>query len=207
MCRTWNRFVDMDNARINKQIFLQDFHSDIESWCSNFYYICHTLDFMESYNNLLAIDLDLFKAKLELYAQEKWLETVQSKPKLRTYKTYKSELVSEEYVRRLMSRHQRSTFAKFRCGILPLNLEVGRYRGIKVENRICPLCNNDVETEIHFLLECNKYDRGDFLHSTGTNSITLTSTEKLKILMSNHQKATSSFVCKLWKQRQAQLIV
>ncbi len=153
------------------------------------------------------IELDLFKAKLEVYAQEKWLETVQSKPKLRTYKTYKSELVPEEYVRRLMSRHQRSTFAKFRCGILPLNLEVGRYRGIKVENRICPLCNNDVETEIHFLFECNKYDRGDFLLNADINSNMLTFTEKLKILMSNHQKATSNFVCKLWKQREAQLIV
>ncbi len=80
MCRTWNRFVEMDNARINKQIFLQDFYSDVESLCSSFYYICHTLEFVESYNSLLPIDLDDFKAKLEIYAQEKWLETVESKP-------------------------------------------------------------------------------------------------------------------------------
>ena len=207
MCRTWNRFVNMDESRINKQIFLKDYYSNIETWCSSFYYICYTLDFVESYNNLVVIDLDAFKAKLDLYAQEKWLETVQSKPKLRTYKTFKSKLVPENYVLRLMSRFHRSTFAKFRCGILPLNLEVGRYRGIKAENRICPLCKNGVETEIHFLFECNRYDRGDFLQNAEIDSDTLTNGDKLKILMDNHQKETSIFVCNLWNQRQAQLIV
>ena len=108
---------------------------------------------MESYNNLLPIDLDDFKAKLETNAQEKWLETVESKPKLRTYKTHKSELVPEEYVHRLMSRHQRSTSAKFRCGILPLNIEVGRYRGIKVENRMCPPCKNEMGTIVAIFYE------------------------------------------------------
>ena len=192
---------------INKQIFLNDFYSDIETWCSSFYYICHELDFVDNYNNLQPIDLGSFKAKLEIFAQEKWLETVQSKPKLRTYKIFKSRLVPEDYVVRLMSRFQRSTFAKFRCGILPLNLEIGRYRGIKVENRICPLCKNGVETEIHFLLECDTYDRGDFLDNNDVNSDTLTNDEKLKVLMEHHQKATSKFVCKLWNQRQAQIIV
>ncbi len=207
MCRTWNRFINMDNSRINKQIFLNDFYSDIETWCSSFYHICHMLDFVDSYNNLQPIDLDSFKAKLETYAQEKWLETVQSKPKLRTYKIFKSKLVPEDYVLRLMSRFQRSTFAKFRCGVLPLNLEVGRYRGIKIENRICPLCKHGVETETQFLFECDMYDRGDFLDNNDIDSDTLTNGEKLKILMEHHQKVTSKFVCKLWNQRQAQIIV
>ena len=35
MCRTWNRFVKMEDGRINKQIFLKDYHSDIETWCSS----------------------------------------------------------------------------------------------------------------------------------------------------------------------------
>ncbi len=144
--------------------------------------------------------------KRDNFAEEKWLETVQSKPKLRTYKTFKSKLIPEDYVLRLMSRFHRSTFAKFRCGILPLNLEVGRYRGISIENRICPLCKNGVETEIHFLFECNAYDRGDFLRNPDIESNQLTNVDKLKILMDSHQKSTSTFISKLWNQRQSKLI-
>ncbi len=111
------------------------------------------------------------------------------------------------FILRLMSRYHRSTFAKFRCGILPLNIEVGRYRGVKVEDRICPMCKAGIESEIHFLLECNVYDRGNFLYETEIDSNLLSNDEKLKILMSEHQKATSVFVCNLWNQRQAKLIV
>ncbi len=179
MCRTWNRFVQMDESRINKQIFLKDYYSDIEAWCSSFYYICYMLGFEESYNNFSVIDLSSFTDKLNVYVQDKWLESVYSKPKLRTYKLYKTKLEPEDYVLRLMSRYHRSTFAKFRCGILPLNVEVGRYRGVKLENRTCPLCKNGIETEIHFLFECVAYDRGEFLHDTEIDSNLLSNEAKL----------------------------
>ena len=102
-----------------------------------------------------------------------------------------------------MSRFHRSTFAKL---ILPLSIEVGRYRGIKVEDRICPLCKNGVEDETHFLFDCSEYDRGNFLRDTETDSNLLTNDDRLNILMSNHQKSTSNLVCNLWKQRKSRLI-
>ncbi len=207
LCRTWNRFINMDDSRINKKIFLNDFYANIETWCSSFYYVCCTLGLEEYYNNLYEIDLSMFAEKLSVFVQDKWLESVHSKPKLRTYKKFKSKLVPEDYVLRLMSRFHRSTFAKLRCGILPLNIEVGRYRGIKVEDRICSLCKNGVEDEIHFLFECNVYERGNFLQDTETDSNLLTNDDRLNILMSNHQKSTSNLVCSLWKQRQSKLIV
>ncbi len=207
MCRTWNRYINMDDRRINKQIFLNDYYSNTNTWCASFYYICYNLDLEESYNQLKEIDLNVFKDKLDTFAQDKWLESVQSKPKLRTYKTFKFKLVPEDYVLRLMSRFHRSTFAKLRCGILPLNLEVGRYRGISVENRICPLCKNGIETELHFLFECNVYERGDFLHRTKIDTNVMSNEHKLKVLMDKYQKETSVFVCNLWNQRQSKIIV
>ncbi len=84
MCRTWNRFVSMEDTQVNKQIFLNDYYSDIETWCFDFFYICYVLKLEESYENIQEIDLDTFQAKLYDYAQEKWFETVNSKPKLRT---------------------------------------------------------------------------------------------------------------------------
>ena len=45
------------------------------------------------------------------------------------------------------------------AGCLPLAVETGRYRIPKVPlgERVCKLCNNGkVETEFHFVMECNK---------------------------------------------------
>ena len=54
---------------------------------------------------------------------------------------------------------QRWAVASLRAGCLPLAVETGRYRTPKVPlgERVCKLCNNGrVETEFHFVIECNK---------------------------------------------------
>ena len=42
----------------------------------------------------------------------------------------------------------RSAMAKFRCGIAPINIEIGRYYGISANKRFCHLCSDVVEDEI-----------------------------------------------------------
>ncbi len=135
------------------------------------------------------------------YAKENWSLSVESKPKLRTYRLFKTDLVPEPYVTCFMNRYQRSTFAKFRCGILPIQLELGRFRGQKVDERICPICNNAVETEIHFMLDCPSYDSGSFLQDMNINA-NQNPTEILKTCMAQFQKPTSKFIGDLWRQRQ-----
>ena len=56
-----------------------------------------------------------------------------------------------------LNRVQRSYVAQIRMGVLPLNIETGRYRNIPIENRLCDICKSDVETETHFILYCNSY--------------------------------------------------
>ena len=38
-----------------------------------------------------------------------------------------------------------------------MQLELGRYVGQPEEERLCPLCHNAVEAEIHVLLDCAHY--------------------------------------------------
>ena len=58
-----------------------------------------------------------------------------------------------------MTRSQRSLIAKLRLGILPINIETGRYSGLPRDERFCPLCsNNEVESEAHVMLYCPLYD-------------------------------------------------
>lgn len=44
-------------------------------------------------------------------------------------------------------------------GILPLEIELGRWRGTEVQHRICKLCDSAcIEDESHFIFECNFYE-------------------------------------------------
>ena len=67
--------------------------------------------------------------------------------KLRTYKLFK-------YVKLIMQRSHRSSFAKFRMGVAPLRIEPGRYERIAEVDRVCFNCNDAVESEEHVLNDC-----------------------------------------------------
>ena len=59
---------------------------------------------------------------------------------------------------KIKSVKERSAFSKFRSGVAPINLELGRYLGIPVNNRFCNFCENCVEDEKHVLLSCPMYN-------------------------------------------------
>jgi len=80
--------------------------------------------------------------------------------KLRTYRTFKSEIKCEPYLYLNLNVWQRRTLSKLRIGVLPLEIETGRHcrPSIPLENRICTLCDLNVcESEYHFMLECPLY--------------------------------------------------
>ena len=81
------------------------------------------------------------------------------KPKLRTNREWKNTFEAENYIKLNLTRSQRSITAQLRGGCLPLLIETGRYRGVKLEDKICPFCDrNEVETEYHFILYCILYE-------------------------------------------------
>ena len=79
--------------------------------------------------------------------------------KLRTYRTFKNTYSTEPYVRIIAQKKFRSAYAKFRCGVAPINIELCRYglARIPVEGRVCSHCN-EVEDESHVLMYCPLYD-------------------------------------------------
>ena len=125
--------------------------------------------------------------------------------------TFKEEYKTEPFVELVHNRQHRSAIAQFRCGVLPLKVETGRYMNIPPEFRLCTFCvNNTPETEIHFLLYCNKYDA---LRQRKFNSTHLyikypdfnnnTDSEKLTILMTSHLvlKHTAAFIWRCFDLR------
>ena len=58
-----------------------------------------------------------------------------------------------------LTKYQRSILAQLKCGVLPLNIETGRFVNQPLELRTCDMClSGAVEDEFHFLFSCEKYN-------------------------------------------------
>ena len=134
---------------------------------------------------------------------ENWKSVINEMPKLRTYKTLKSSFGTEPYVKSNISRKARSVLAKLRNGSFPINIELGRYRGLPLERRICPLCKEGVEDELHFLCVCPTYQESRTLLYNKLDLNDSSDEERLIILLSDGQNAkyTAKFVIKAYEMR------
>ena len=82
------------------------------------------------------------------------------KPKLRTYRTFKTELRLEKYLLSELNKPARYLLTSLRTGTNQLRIETGRRKKPKekVDERVCVYCPaRIVEDEKHFVLHCQAY--------------------------------------------------
>ena len=99
-----------------------------------------------------------------------------------------------------------SLLAQFRCGILPLRIETGRYVGEKPnERRLRKICDSQqIEDETHFLLHCPFYS---VLRNTLFSSVEhadldqLSDTNKTIVLMNNSPRQTAKYLVGAYEKR------
>ena len=119
--------------------------------------------------------------------------------KLRFYSTLKSSFTREPYIDKAISRNQRSWISRIRSSSSRLGIELGRYRNIPVESRICSFCSSgEIDDERHILLFCPLFDlkRACFfgkISSISPGFVNLSSEEKLKYILC----PTSEILCKV----------
>lgn len=123
------------------------------------------------------------------------------KNKLRTFRLFKNTFHYENYLNIVNFKH-RSILSKFRVGNHNLEIEVGRHNNTPVNKRICKLCNNGVEDEIHFLLQCKflKKHRESFIQDIMNDVPNLKDCNESEFfvwLMSCEQKSIVINLCKL----------
>ena len=129
------------------------------------------------------------------------------KPKLRSYKIIKENFEVNDYVIYNIGREQRTLMAKFRMGILPINIELGRFRQIPLEDRHCYKCTNVIEDEVHFLIQCQVYQNLRaplFAIACNVNSsfVDMNDFEKFKFLLNVIWKESAKFILEAWRERQ-----
>ena len=189
MIRYWNRLVNMDDNRICKKVFVWAYTICHNNWSSEVKEIMSKLGITRHFESRSPWNLNDVKVSLQDLHARGWPAKTLSVPKLRSYVKYKTEYCPERYVTMNLKRNERSLLAQFRCGILPLRIETGRYVGEKPEERLCKICNSQqTEDETHFLLHCPFYS---ILRETLFSSVDrvdfdqLPDSDKTVILMNN----------------------
>ena len=111
--------------------------------------------------------------------------------KLWSYRLFKREYKTENYLTCLLPGRHRSTYSKFRCGVAPLRLETGRYENLQIDERLCHFCSDQsIENETHVLLKCPLYSDlrqnmfSDILRSYA-NFSTLDEQAKFKVILNS----------------------
>ena len=117
--------------------------------------------------------------------------------------------VLRNYVKYILNKKYRSVLAQFRCEVLPLKVETGRFNNIPLEYRLCEFCDkNNIEDESHFLLYCSRYEnlriqlfqKAIMIHPHFNE---LNTHEKLKLLMNSTEiiKYTAQFIAEAREMR------
>ncbi len=70
---------------------------------------------------------------------------------------FKNDFGAEAYLKSIMNFKHRNALAKFRSSVAPIRPETGCYEHFNVDERICPICNTEVESEEHVLTRCHAY--------------------------------------------------
>ena len=209
MIRLWNNLVKMDSNRLTKKVFLWDTSTPDKGWAGDIKAIFGELNMIDSYTNVSCVSVERSWALLHEAKCHEWRNSLNNYPKLRTYTGFKADFKTEPYVYTCMNKKYRSVVAQLRSGILPLEIETGRWKGTELFNRVCHLCRSGcVEDEAHFLFTCDFYkdERQSFAKEFPVNLSNLSTPEKFTILMQeNNILAFAKYVWKIYEKRKGKL--
>ncbi len=204
--------MNMNNQRVNKRVFLwsrSKSGANVRNWCYRvelFYRkisMHHLLN--ESYDFNVKDVLEDIKIVLSEFYEVNWFSKLTQDTarnglggnKLRTYRKFKNAITTEPYLKNVLNKRHRSALAKFRCGVASIRIETGRYEHLQVEERLCPVCCNEIENEEHVLTRCSAYmglrnDLYTIAFNLNPDFNTMSDSDKLCYILSNTDISKSS---------------
>jgi hypothetical protein len=201
--RLWNRIISLPEHSLTRQIFehsISNFND--KSWEGKTFKIFEELNITNLFLEAKPVDLKQIEPILFDILNEEWQKLIPLKPKLRTYSIIKNIFETEPYVSLNLPKYKRSVFAQIRMGILPLEIEVGRYYRKCYEERLCKICNISIEDEIHFVCDCkpleeirNKYL--NILNVKAENSLDLF----CNVINHSNIRISVNFIYDMWQKR------
>ena len=131
-----------------------------------------------------------FEKLKENFHRDSFAEINSERSKLRTYAHMKKETGLESYIIHMKNIMDRTAVTKIRLSNHELMIEKGRHQGLELKDRLCPFCENVLENEQHFLLDCKtfKIHRENFIteiRKLNNNFDELTENEKFQYTLTD----------------------
>ena len=207
--RLWNRILGMSPERLTRKVLLLDCQSSV-GWSKDIKLLFECINMGDLFTNLSKCDINQAIIKLKQYHGDNWIDVVNNKPKLRTYKKFKTSLDPANYLTWNLQRSERSLFTQFRCGILQLRVESGRFCNLELGQRICQMCDNAIEDEFHLLCICPIYQNlRENLYSLYYNIcndfIDLSDDQKFVYMLKQPIRNLIKYVTLAWNLRKSKL--
>ena len=118
----------------------------------------HGLQFDYTDKEIKNKHIGLLNRAKNIFHQEAFSTIKKNSSKLRTYSLIKQNIGREDYLLKLRNPKVRGILTKFRLSNHKLRIESGRNEGLRSEERMCQICFEGVEDEIHFLVKCKQYE-------------------------------------------------
>ena len=161
----WYKLCRLPDNRLTKRVFLIDKQINQHrrnSWC------CKLKQLLESTQDNVWDNLNydnITRKAIQDNAEVKLLnefhiglnDQMQNMSRLSLFCDLTQHNETNSYCK-LRNRHHRSLLVKLRSNTLPIAIELGRYRSIPREDRLCVYCDtSSVEDDIHILFHCSCY--------------------------------------------------
>ncbi len=205
--RLFNRFLKMDNNRLNKKVFMWDQALCRENWSSSFKLVLDDMSLSNYWVNNIVIPLEITKAKVHERLERDWKHHCSTKDKLRTYRLFKQDMTVASHLNCNMPKYSRSLISQLRLGVLPLRIETGRFVRLPEADRLCQVCSdNKIENEYHFLFECAEYTeyRNELQTALDINFSDL-SMQEMFVNVFNHPHSLSRYMTRAFQKRREKL--
>ncbi len=213
--RLWNRLVGLDNSRITKKIFNWDLNehnlSNKLNFCAQVKQVMCEIGIKENYQRVKQVDLDTAKKHIFERSKVKWSEEVGNYAKLDLLKQIKPHFGTENYLTINTDRYDKSLLSQFRYGILPIEIETGRYKGLERAEQLCTLCNTGaIEDQLHFAFYCPVYQeiRHEFVNTCkekGMDWGNLSDVNKISNLFTHQPRLFGKYITKIFEYRKGLL--
>ena len=178
MLKYWYRVSNLSNENLAKKALIENIALR-SNWICTVEKILNLLNLTNYTDSANKFQINV-KKNTQVIFNAWWNDIISSDSgRLNFYNTVKKELYFEEYIN-LPNFHIRKAIAQIRCSDHVLEIEKGRHKKIPRAYRLCKLCDKRViESEVHFLVECDFYDDIKKLSGTTHTLLNLFSTENL----------------------------
>ena len=160
--RYWRKLLNMGQERLPRRAYEWEIRRKERNWSTYTEELLKELDLGEHWERQEVRERkkewnEKIRRRIQTREEAHWWRKVEESDKLRTYRTVKTKLIWEEYLK-IDDEKGRKEMAKIRSGTNELRIETGRYEDLREEERQCWFGCDEIEDEEHFLMKCSMYE-------------------------------------------------